>query len=188
MTKAIIERLGPLAPLAGIWEGDKGDDTAPDDDRTGVERNLFRERLTLEPFGPVNNHEQEMFGLRYSTVAWRIGALDAFHEEVGYWLWEPATSTVLRCFLVPRGVSVIAGGKVEAHAKSFSLSAELGSRTFGICSNPFLDREFQTVRYDLTVTINGPGSFTYEEDTQLCIKNQAQIFHHRDRNTLTRID
>ncbi len=29
MTDEIIKNLGPLAALAGTWEGDKGDDTAP---------------------------------------------------------------------------------------------------------------------------------------------------------------
>ena len=29
MTDEIIKNLGPLAPLAGIWEGGKGNDTAP---------------------------------------------------------------------------------------------------------------------------------------------------------------
>ncbi len=48
--------LGPLAALAGVWEGDKGADVASWDDR-GTEQNAYRERLMFEPFGPVNNHE-----------------------------------------------------------------------------------------------------------------------------------
>ncbi len=77
-----IKNLGPLATLAGVWEGDKGDDKAPDEDRTLVVNNLFRERIVLEPIGEVNNHEQSMYGLRYSSTAWRIGEDDSFHEEV----------------------------------------------------------------------------------------------------------
>ena len=46
MTDEIIKNLGPLAPLAGIWEGNKGDDTAPSNDR-GTETNKFRERVTF---------------------------------------------------------------------------------------------------------------------------------------------
>jgi hypothetical protein len=72
MSDDLLKYLGPLAVLAGVWEGDKGDDVAPSDDR-GTERNQFRERMTFEPFGPVNNHEQQLYGLRYSTVAWRLG-------------------------------------------------------------------------------------------------------------------
>jgi gamma-glutamyltranspeptidase len=55
-------------------------------------------------------------------------------------LWDPKAKQVLRCFLVPRGVAVIAGGTAEPNAKSFALSADVGSETYGICSNKFLDK------------------------------------------------
>ena len=59
MNTDLVKYLGPLASLAGEWEGEKGADVAPSDDR-GTERNAFRERLRFEPFGPVKNHEQEL--------------------------------------------------------------------------------------------------------------------------------
>jgi len=37
--------------------------------------------LTLDPFGPVNNHAQTLYGLKYSTTAWRIGSEDPFHTK-----------------------------------------------------------------------------------------------------------
>jgi hypothetical protein len=185
MTDEIIKNLGPLATLAGIWEGDKGDDTAPDDDR-GTETNKFRERMTFEPMGPVNNHEQMLYGLRYATIVWRLGEDNPFHEEVGYWLWDARAKQVLRCFIVPRGVAVISGGTVEPDAKSFELAADAGSETYGICSNLFLDKEFKTVRYELKITIHDDQSFSYKEDTQLQIKGQPDLFHHTDKNTLKR--
>ena len=178
--------LGPLAALEGTWEGGKGDDTAPSDDR-GTEKNLFRERITFEPIPTVQNHEQTLHGLRYMTTAWRIGEPDAFHQEVGYWLWDPKARQVMRCFIVPRGVTVIAGGTVEANARSFSLSADVGSPTYGICSNKFLDENFKTVRYELTVTIHDDNTFSYDEDTQLQMPGKPELFHHRDKNTLTRV-
>lgn len=187
MTDEILKNLGPLAHLAGIWEGDKGDDTAPSDDR-GTETNKFRERITFEPMGPVNNHEQVLYGLRYATTAWRLGEDSPFHEELGYWLWDAKAKQVLRCFMVPRGVTVIAGGTVEPDAKSFELAAEAGSETYGICSNRFLDKEFKTVRYELKVTIHDDQSFSYKEDTQLQIKGQPDLFHHTDQNTLKRLE
>ena len=186
MNDAFLKQLGPLAPLAGVWEGDKGDDTAPSDDR-GVEKNLFRERITFVPISPVNNHEQNFYGLRYSTTAWRIGEKDAFHEELGYWLWDPEDQQVIRCFMIPRGVTVLSGGTVKHDAKEFSLSAEVGSGIYGICSNRYLDREFKTMRYDLKVTIHSLDSFSYEEDTQIQIKGQPKLFHHIDKNTLRRV-
>jgi len=121
MTQEVMDNLGPLAALAGIWEGDKGDDTAPSDDR-GTEKNLFRERMTFEPIGPVDNHEQKLYGLRYSTVAFRLGEGAVFHEELGYWLWDAKAKQVMRCFLVPRGIAVIAGGTVEPGGRRSTLS------------------------------------------------------------------
>lgn len=186
MNEELIKNLGPLGPLAGVWEGDKGDDWAPDADPRETKISKFRERLTLEPFGPVNNHAQTLYGLKYSTTAWPLGEESAFHEELGYWLWDAAEKQVLRCFMVPRGVTVIAGGTVEPDAKEFELSAEAGSDTYGICSNLFLDREFKTVRYDLKITIHDANIFSYEEDTQIKIKGQDELFHHVDKNTLER--
>ena len=187
MDKNSLEHLGPLAFFAGVWEGDKGDDTAPSDDR-GTEKNLFRERITFVPIPPVNNHEQTLFGFRYSMVGHRIGETDPFHEEVGYWLWDPKDKQVMRCFMIPRGVTLIAGGTVEPGAKQFTLTAAAGSDTYGICSNLFLDREFKTVRFEMKVTIHSDRSFSYEEDSQLKIKGQPDIFHHIDKNTLTRVN
>jgi len=188
MSDELLQRLGPLAPLVGVWEGNKGNDRAPSDDR-GVENNPYRERLTFEPFGPVDNHEQHLYGLKYATFAWNLNEPEKgpFHEELGYLLWDPAAKQVMRCFLVPRGVALLAGGTVEPNARSFKLSAEVGSPTYGICSNLFLDREFKTLRYDLTVTVNSDGSFSYEQDTQILIKGQSEVFHHIDKNTLHRV-
>jgi len=181
-----IAALGPLAPLAGTWEGEKGADASPAP-QPGIVKSAYRERLVLEPMGAVDNHEQTLQALRYSTVAWRIGEDDPFHEELGYWLWDAERRQAMRTFLVPRGVSVIAGGTVDPDATRFSLAAELGSPTYGICSNPFLDAEFQTVRYELTIQVEGNDRFSYEEDTQMRVRGQDEIFHHTDRNTLTRV-
>lgn len=177
--------LGPLTSLAGTWEGDEGYDTAPSKNR-GIAITRFREQIKFEPLDPVYNHDQILYGLRYSTKAWRLDEENPFHEEVGYWLWDPRAKQVLRCFIVPRGVTVIAGGTVEPDAKTFELVAEVGSETYGVCSNRFLDKEFKTVRYQLKVMIHDKQHFCYEEDTQLKIKGLADIFHHTDKNTLFR--
>lgn len=186
MQDTLIANLGPLGPLAGVWEGEKGDDIAPSDDR-GTENNKYRERIVFEPISPVQNHEQLLYGLRYNRTAWRIGEDNPFHEDLGYWLWDPEIKQVMRCFIVPRGVATFAGGTVEGSARTFTLTAECGSTTYGICSNPFLDKNFKTVRFELTVTIHDDSSYSYAEDTQLQISGQAGIFHHRDSNTLRRV-
>lgn len=183
-----IENLGPLAALVGTWEGDKGADVAPaEPDRERVARSEYRERMTFTPTGRVDNHEQVLYGLRYATTAWRLGQVASFHEEVGYWLWDAERSQVMRCFLIPRGVSVIAGGTVAPDARTFTLEAERGSQVFGICCNPFLDDEFRTERFTVTVTLGDDGSLRYEEDTVLRMKGRDEPFHHTDENTLVRV-
>jgi hypothetical protein len=181
----VLANLGPLAPLAGHWEGDQGLDVSPS--RDGAEETPYRERLSFDPMGPVVNGPQVLYGLRYATMAWRLGQDDPFHEELGYWLWEPAAQRVLRSFLVPRAVVVQAGGDVPPDARAFHLEAEVGSQTLGVLSNPFLAEAFQTVRYTLDVEIHDDGSFSYSEDTVLKIAGASELFHHTDRNTLRKV-
>lgn len=186
-------QLGPLAPLVGVWEGDKGIDVAPSDgDRHAQARTGYRERVVFEQVGPVQNHEQNLHVLRYSTRAFPIGPdgkanESAFHEEVGYWSWEPATREALRCFLIPRGISVIAGGQADAYAQEVLLKATAGSCTYGVCVNPFLEREFKIESYECELTIDPSGeSWSYDQVTWIRIPGREALFEHRDRNTLRR--
>jgi len=184
MDKKIVDQLGPLAPLAGVWQGSEGLDTSWIHGQS-IET-PFREYAQFEPLGPVNNGPQTLYGLRYNTTAWRLNEETPFHEELGYWLWDGDQQQVLRCFMVPRGVLINAGGDSSAESRSFHLDAEVGSETYGILSNKVLDASHKTMRYSLDVTIHDDGSFSYEEDTQLWIPVNDAIFHHTDRNRLCR--
>lgn len=179
--------LGPLAILVGTWEGGTGLDLAPDeDDRLTTATSRFRERISFEPVGLVDNHEQNLFGLRYTLVAWRLDEPDPFHQELGYWLWDASAKLVMRCFTIPRGVALIAGGHAEPDARRLELAAALGSPTFGICSNPYLDREFKTLRFSMRLVVVDDDCIAYDEDTELEIPGQP-TFHHTDANTLRRV-
>lgn len=177
--------LGPLANLVGIWEGDKGVDVAPSQER-GSKQNLYRERVEFVPMNDVHNHEQCLTALRYKTTIWPIGSADPFHEELGYWLWDADRKEVLRCFLVPRGISIIAGGKAEPGDKSYTLEANSGDCTHGICANKFLDEEFKTVKYVCKVDCDGE-TFSYEQTTTLKLKGREALFDHTDKNTLRKV-
>lgn len=179
----IISLLGPLAPLVGVWEGDKGDDVAPSDDR-GIENNKYRERMTFLPFGPTNNHEQCLYGLRYTTTAWRIGEADPFHEDMGYWLWDAKDKQVMKAFVIPRGIAIMAGGTVAPTSKSFTISAKDGSCTYGLVHNIFLEKEFKMMGFELSISILDDKTFSYKQDTQLKLRDRQSIFHHTDANTL----
>jgi hypothetical protein len=178
-----LKLFGPLAALAGTWQGGAGDDTAPGDDR-GVEKNAFREEIVFTPLGPAVNHEQVVYTLSYARTAWRVRESDPFHLQLGYWLWDPAAKQVMHSFMIPRGLTVLAGGTAEPDSRVLRVSAVTGSSIFGICSNPFLDREFKTVRYDAAITLNSASSLIYEEDTQIQIQGQDALFHHIDKNHL----
>jgi hypothetical protein len=65
-------------------------------------------------------------------TAFRLGEPAAFHEELGYWLWDASAKQVLRCVLVPRGVAVMAGGTAEPTATTLEFTAEAGTDTYGI--------------------------------------------------------
>ena len=185
MSEAIIKNLGPLAPLAGIWEGDSGVDTSRIHSKETVTK--YREKAVFLPIGPVNNGPQKLYGLRYSMTAWPLDSDEAFHEELGYWLWDSEHKQVLRSFMVPRGVLVNAGGHVEANDSSFRLEAECGSETYGVMSNKFLNDTYKTKSYAVDIVIHDDGKFSYKQDTQLWIPINEAIFHHTDENTLEKV-
>lgn len=178
--------LGPLAPLVGIWEGAIGQDIAPSDDR-GIEQNAFREKISFEEIAPTRNHEQILYGLRYFTTAWPKASQTAFHEETGYWLWDPSAKQVLRCTTIPRGLTFIAGGTAERDAKVIEITSQSGTDTYGICSNLFLDKEFKTIRFTMRLTIVDETHLSYEQTTFLKIKGRSTIFEHTDKNSLVKI-
>jgi hypothetical protein len=180
------EQLGPLAGLVGTWEGDGGIDLSFHHLDAQVGQTPYRERTTFNPFGPVDNGTQSLFGLDYRTAAWRADETDPFHTEIGYWLWDAADGQVLRCFMIPRGTVVIAGGPATADAKSFTLTAECGSESYGILSNRYLAEQARTSRYEVTVTI-GDDTWSYEETSVIDVKRHGQVLEHTDLNTLHRV-
>lgn len=177
--------LGPLQGLAGTWEGNEGVDVAYSHDRSEIISTPFRERLTLNAFGPVANGPQVLYGLDYRTAAWREGQETPFHTEVGYWLWDARSEQVMRCFMVPRGSTLLAGGTAAPGDTSFTLRAEVGSETYGILSNPYLADAARTVAYEVTVTVEG-DEFTYRSCTTMEHARCAEILKHTDENRLRR--
>ena len=179
--------LGPLAALVGTWEGDEGLDVAFQHSRGEIGETKYRERATFSPFGPVDNGTQSLFGLDYRMSAWRPREEIPFHTEVGYWLWDAADEQVMRCFMVPRGSTILAGGPSKADATSFTLQAEVGSETYGILSNPYLARVARTVLYQVVVSIEG-DAFTYEQTTTIEHARLEELLKHTDTNRLRRVE
>jgi hypothetical protein len=179
--------LGPLEGLVGIWEGQEGLDEAFSNAEGKVIETPYRERTTFNAFGPVENGRQVLYGLDYRTAAWRGDEVDPFHTEVGYWLWDAADSQVMRCFMVPRGSTVLAGGTARPDDRTFEMKAEVGSEVYGILSNSFLAQAARAIRYEVIITV-GEDTFSYEETTVIEHARRNGLLLHTDRNTLRRVE
>ena len=181
-----LDNLGPLRRMAGVWRGETGLDVKPKAE--GPKSQAYVERMELQPIDPVTNGPQLLYGLRYLTLITKPEQIKTYHEQVGYWLWEPATGTVMHTLSIPRGMTAMAGGKVDASADEFEIAARLGDPHWGIVSNPFLDHAFRTVEFRIRVSFQADGSWRYTESTMLRILGQEALFDHKDDNLLVRVD
>ena len=180
-----LANLGPLRRLAGTWEGDRGVDINPKAD--GPEQRVYRERIVMEPIDPQANGPQLLYGLRYHVHINTPDEAITFHDQIGYWLWEPATGLVMQTIAIPRGQVVLASGKAEPDADRLTVSAKRGETSYGICSTEFLEHAFRTDFYSIDVSFNPDGSWSYVSDTMLAVRGHDGLFQHRDRNTLFKI-
>jgi hypothetical protein len=179
-----LANLGPLRRLAGGWEGLGGVDLNPKAD--GPEQRTFLERSLFEPIDPQANGPQLFYGLRYQIQINTPEEDITFHNQVGHWLWEPATGLVIQTLSIPRGQMAIASGHAEPHATRLVLTAERGRTDYGICSTEFLEYAFRTDSYRLEVEFHEDGSWSYISDTMLTVRGRDEPFRHRDRNRLSR--
>lgn len=179
-----LANLGPLQQLAGVWEGSHGVDLAPKAD--GPDRRTFIERAEFQPVDPQANGPQLLYGLRYHIHITTLEEDITFHDQTGYWSWEPATGMILQSLTIPRGQAVLAKGHAKPDDRVLKVSATRGSTENGIVSTAFLEHAFRTDAYSLELKFNDDGSYSYVSDTTLVIRGK-EPFLHRDTNTLKRI-
>jgi len=180
-----LANLGPLRPLAGEWRSDGGTDVSPKAD--GPERRRYLEHIRMDPIDPQPNGPQLLYGLRYHIHINTPEEAITFHDQVGYWLWEPATGLIMQSIAIPRGQVVLAGGTAAPGDKRISVEARRGDTRFGICSTTFLEEAFRTDYYRIDITFNDDGSWTYVTRTDLAVRGKVPPFDHRDTNTLRRV-
>jgi len=143
--------------------------------------------VRMEPIDAQANGPQLLYGLRYHIHINTPEEAITFHDQVGYWLWEPATGLIMQTIAIPRGQVVLAGGQAQPGDDHIAVEARRGDPRFGICSTTFLDEAFRTDYYRIDITFNRDGSWTYVTRTDLAIRGQLPAFDHRDTNTLRRI-
>jgi len=179
-----LANLGPLRPLAGSWKATKGVDLNPKAD--GPERDVYIEHVRMDPIDPQTNGPQLFYGLRYHI---HINTADediTFHDQVGYWLWEPATGLVMQTIAIPRGQVVLASGHAKPDDTTFAVAAKRGQTNYGVCSTDFLEANFRTDSYRIVVTIHGEDRWSYAQHSVLRVGGQPNPFDHHDTNTLMR--
>lgn len=188
MSDTVIDGLdyGPLAALVGVWKGDKGVDRAPEPD--GEERNLFYESIMYEAIGDVTNAEKQTLSvLRYHQVVSRKSNDQVFHNETGYWSWDPATDVLMHSLTIPRGVCVLAGGKgvidPETGKVEIDVRAKDGDPDWGVIQSPFMRDNARTTEFIHNIKIDG-DEMQYSENTILDI--YGRTYEHKDINRLTR--
>ena len=119
--------------MAGIWESVER--RRRPSGRSGIrhrrrgidgrdQRNVFVEHYELQPIDPQTNGPQLFYGLRYHAHIVKPGEVETFHDQVGYWLWEPATRTVTQTLAIPRGQVLLAAGTAEPDATEFEVTAD----------------------------------------------------------------
>jgi hypothetical protein len=180
-----LAHLGPLRRLAGTWEGMRGIDLNPKAE--GPERREYFERIVMEPIDAQSNGPQLLYGLRYHVHVNTTEEEITFHDQTGYWLWEPDTGLIMQTLSIPRGQTALAGGHAAPDAKTLIVEAKRGETEYGICSTTFLELAFRTDSYRLEVTFHDDGTWSYISDTMLMVRGRDTPFQHRDRNHLTKV-
>jgi hypothetical protein len=183
------QRLGPLTPLVGEWEGDVGVDLSyhNDDDVTG-ETGYF-EQAWFKPIPKQENGQQKLEGLNYGMTAWRHGeeAMIPFHDEVGFLLWDKANGQVMRNVVFGRGIAILAGSDAQVGDTVLHFDASPGEPCYGILQNKYLLSRAELKDFTSTFTLNDDGTLTYTSDLVLKLAATGGEMHHTDTNTLRRV-
>ncbi|WP_076536170.1 heme-binding beta-barrel domain-containing protein [Shewanella sp. UCD-KL21] len=177
---------GPLAQLIGKWSGSKGLDKAPDN-QANIDESKFTDELTFSVAGSSQNaEEQDLVSVKYHHVIRRTENGLIFHDQIGHWIYEPSTETIMHSLTIPRAVCVLAGGKFQhINGESiFNVEAQAGSETFGILQSPFMIEKAKTESFKMQLSVKH-NELKYREVMQLHI--YGKDFEHIDESTLHRV-
>jgi len=179
---------GPLTALIGTWSGNKGSDISPK--ASGEDNNPYFETISFEAIGHVTNAGTQTLAVLLCTQIVKHQANgDTFHHQVGYWSWDANNSAITYSFSIPRGVAVVACGKVldnedmSSRAVDIEVLAEDAGFDGGIVQSPFMKNNAKTTAFEQKLTING-DTLHYAQTMMLDIYRKT--FAHTDTNTLTR--
>ncbi len=177
---------GPLAQLIGKWIGNKGLDNAPDA-HANPDKTEFSDEIVFTASGPSENaEEQNLVSIKYHHVVRKLETGCIFHDQIGHWIYEESTNTIMHSLSIPRAVCLLAGGKyVENNGESiFNVEAKAGSQTYGIVQSPFMLEKATTKAFTMNLSVKD-DELNYHEVTYLHI--YGKDFEHIDKSTLFRV-
>ena len=177
---------GPLNGLIGRWVGVRGVDVAPDAEGQ-PDRTEFVDEMEFIQSGPAENaEEQQLVSLRYHHVVRKKENGKIFHDQIGHWIYEPATGLIMHSLTIPRAVVLLAGGKLIVNDSGWvaDVKATAGDNSFGIVQSPFMNKKAQTKAFEMSLTLAG-DVLSYKETTYLHI--YGVDFDHVDKSTLRKV-
>ncbi len=176
---------GPLKGLIGVWKGAQGVDVAPDPD--GIENNPYYETITYTAVGDVTNAESQVLSiLHYRQIVQRKSNDEVFHDQTGYWMWDPREDVVMHSLVIPRGVCLLAGGgyrrqkDIENHV-IIEVKAHVDDHDWKIIQSPFMQEKARTTEFYQKITVENE-KLSYSQTTIVDI--YGKIFEHTDENEL----
>ncbi len=176
---------GPLKALIGVWKGDKGLDVAPEPD--GAENNPYYETIIFTAVGDVSNAETQVLSVvRYHQVVQRVSNNKVFHDQTGYWMWDPKAETVMHSLVIPRAVCVLAGGEYKGQKDAegnvvLDVSAKMNDENWGIIQSPFMKKNACTTEFRQQMTISNEA-LSYAQT--IVVEIYGKTFEHTDQNKL----
>jgi hypothetical protein len=179
-------KLGPLTPLVGEWEGDVGIDLSYHNKDDETSQTSYFEKANFRPIPIQENGNQVLWGLNYSMTAWRHGeeAMDPFHDEIGFLLWDKANGQVMRTVVFGRGIAILAGSDAGERDRVLHFDSKPGDPSYGILQNRYLMQRAEIKDFTSTFTFNDDGTVSYTSDLLLRLAATGAEMHHTDENTL----
>ena len=91
----------------------------------------------------------------------------------------------MKGFVVPRGITTLAGGTAASDATTFTLKAVHGDAQDGIGENKYLAKNASTLSYEVTITL-GEDTWSYDEVTMLRMRVRRAPLAHRPQHAAPR--
>ena len=183
-----IYNYGPLAGLTGTWRGSNGMDKSPETD--GLDDNPYYETIVFEEIGDVENAETQVItALHYRQVVQRKSNDKVFHHETGYWMWDESSGMLMHSLAIPRGVTILAGGKHNGEPEPdgsilLEVQASIEDPDWNISQSPFMMQKAKTTAFSHRISLKD-GKLSYHETITVDI--YGRVFEHTDENELERV-